>query len=47
MCVAEGLVDVVHSVGVVSSDGWVPCLEFEMICEESELLVFVSGRVPR
>ena len=47
MCVAEGVVDDVHHVGVVSSDGWVPCLEFEMICEESELLVVVSGHVPR
>ena len=46
MCVAEGVVDVVHHVGFESSDGWVPCLEFEMICEESELLVVVSGRVP-
>ena len=47
VCVAEGVVDDVHHVGVVSYDGWVPCLEFEMICEESILLVVVSGHVPR
>ena len=42
MCVAEGVVDDVHQVGVVSYDGWVPCLEIEMICEEnvSNLMVF-------
>ena len=47
MCVAEGVVDAVHQVGVVSYDGWVPCLEIEMICEENVLLAVVSGHVPR
>ena len=43
----EGVVGVAHEVVVVSSDGRISCLEFEMIVRRAVEKFLFSGLVPR